>query len=299
MIIETRDLRKHYGRHAALGGLNMAVPEGAAYALIGANGAGKTSTIRILMNIIAPSGGHAAILGADTRKLSPAQLRQIGYVSENQELPGHMSLGQYLDYLRPFYPQWDRALEAEVLKQLHLPLDRPFRHLSHGMRVKAALACALPYRPKLLILDEPFSGLDPLARDEFIASVLARAGDTTVLISSQELSEIESFATDIGFLEEGRLLFQESLEALQARLKSVRIILDREARAPAACPASWLDIRCGGNGLSFVETRYGESELNARIAALFTGVQQVEIEPVPLRSMFVSLARAARGKEAA
>ena len=126
-----------------------------------------------------------------------------------------MTVAEYLAYLRPFYPTWDRALEAEMLRQLHLPPDRKIEHLSHGMRMKMALACALSFRPKLLILDEPFSGLDPLARDEFIEGLLQQAGEMTIFISSHELSEIESFATHVGFLDDGRLLFQESVEALQ------------------------------------------------------------------------------------
>src|SRR5436190_18661881 len=152
MIIQTENLHKSFGRHGALNGLNLSVPEGSAYALIGANGAGKTTTIKLLMNMIAPSAGRALILGRDSREMSPELLAQIGYVSENQELPGYMTVAQYLDYLRPFYPNWDGALEAETLAGLHLPLDRAIKHLSHGMRVKMALACALPFRPKLLIL---------------------------------------------------------------------------------------------------------------------------------------------------
>src|SRR5581483_5950806 len=137
-------------------------------------------------------------------------LRQIGYVSENQKMPGRMTVAKYLAYLRPFYPTWDRALEADILGQLRLPPDRKIKDLSHGMRMKMALACALPFRPKLLVLDEPFSGLDPLVRDEFMEGLLQQAGEMTVLISSHELAEIEGVASHIAFLDRGTLLFQES-----------------------------------------------------------------------------------------
>ena len=296
MIIQTENLHKRYGRHGALKGLNLAVPEGSAYALIGANGAGKTTTIKLLMNMIAPSEGSAMILGQDSRAMSPALLAQIGYVSENQELPGYMTVAGYLDYLRPFYPNWDRALETETLRGLHLPPDRQINQLSHGMRVKMALACALPYRRKLLVLDEPFRGLDPLARDEFIEGVLNQAGEMTILISSHELAEVDSFATDVGFVDEGRLLFEESLETLQARLRAVRLVLDREAAVPARPPETWLDLKAGGNVLSFVDTHFAQEGADGRFAALVPGVLRIDVEPVPLRAMFKSMVRAGRNR---
>ena len=134
-------------------------PQGSAYALIGANGAGKTTTIRILMNILEAGRGNATVLGVDSRRISPRELAQIGYVSENQDMPARLTVAEYLDYLRPFYPERDTALEASILAQLRLPARCKIGDLSHGMRMKMALACALPFRPKLLVLDEPFSGL--------------------------------------------------------------------------------------------------------------------------------------------
>src|ERR1700733_7781851 len=107
MIIQTDNVWKSYGRFDALRGLSIAVPEGSAFALIGANGAGKSTTIKTLMNIISPSQGSATILGVDSRKMSPKELAQIGYVSENQEMPRRMTVGGYIVYLRPFYPTWD------------------------------------------------------------------------------------------------------------------------------------------------------------------------------------------------
>ena len=183
MTIEIDNLHKAFGRHEALRGLSLAVPEGSAYALIGANGAGKTTAIKTLMNIIRPTRGSTHILGVDSRRLDVPQLRQIGYVSENQDMPMRLSVGQYIDYLRPFYPAWDQDLERAILGQLLLPMERRIGDLSHGMRMKLALACALPFRPRVLVLDEPFSGLDPLVRDEFMERLLQQAGDMTILIS--------------------------------------------------------------------------------------------------------------------
>jgi len=218
-IIETQDLCKSYGHFGAIEGLNIAVPEGSVYALMGASGAGKTTTIKILLNMISPSRGRATVLGVSSRALHPAMLAQIGYVSENQSMPARLSVDAFFDFLRPCYPRWDRALEGELRAQLRLPSRRKIGELSHGMRLKMALACALPFKPRLLVLDEPLSGLDALARDEIISGFLRQAGEMTILISSHELDEVQRFATHVAFLHEGRLLFQGSVEALAEHAK--------------------------------------------------------------------------------
>src|SRR5579871_5437111 len=213
-VIETRELVKRYGRFGALQGLNLSMPEGSVFALVGASGAGKTTTIKILLNILTPTRGRAMLLGVDTRHLRPAILGQVGYVSESQALPTRLRVAQFFDYLRPCYANWDAQLERNLREQLRLPGQRRIGELSHGMRLKLALACALSFRPRLLILDEPFSGLDALAREEIVAEFLRQAGRTSILISSHELDEIERLATHVGFLHEGRLLFQGPLAAL-------------------------------------------------------------------------------------
>jgi ABC-2 type transport system ATP-binding protein len=293
-MVRADDVWKRFGRHDALRGLNLVVPEGSAYALIGANGAGKTTTIKLLMNILGPSRGAATVMGVDTRRMSPEILAQIGYVSENQALPGRIRVGDYLDYLRPFYPSWDRALETSIRTRLQLPVERKIGELSHGMRIKVALACALPYRPKLLILDEPFSGLDPLVREEFMEGLLLDAGDMTMLISSHELGEIENVATHVGFLDAGKMLLEESMSDLNARLREVRVTLERPAAVPERLPKEWLQARAFGNVLSFVDTRYSEDDLGERLRSLLGPVRQIDAQPMPLRSVFTTLARAAR-----
>jgi len=296
-MIVADNIWKKFGRHEALRGLSFSVPEGSAYALIGANGAGKTTTIRILLNILEPERGHATVLGVDSRRISPRELSQIGYVSENQDMPERLTVGEYLDYLRPYYSSWDKALEATLLAQLRLPMDRRIGHLSHGMRMKMALACALPFRPKLLILDEPFSGLDPLVRDEFMEGMLQQAGEMTVLISSHELSEIEGVASHVAFIDEGKLLFQETMSDLSARFRDVRVTLDRAASPPGRAPSEWLNLRTSGNVLMFVDSHYSEGQLSAGLATLNGSVRSVDAQPMALRSIFTALARAARGVE--
>lgn len=293
-VIHVNDLWKKFGRHDALRGLSFGVPKGSAYALIGANGAGKTTTIKVLLNIIEPTRGSATILGVDSRKISPSELSRIGYVSENQDMPQKLTVSEYLDYLRPFYSQWDQDLEAAVRKQLRLPADRRIGDLSHGMRMKMALACALPFRPELLVLDEPFSGLDPLVRDEFMEELLNQAGEMTVLVSSHELAEIDGVASHVAFIDEGKLLFEESMSGLTGRFREVHVTLDHESATPAQIPTNWLHVRAQGNVLMFVDTRFSDDGLGERIGALINGVRRIEAQPMALRSIFTALARAAR-----
>ena len=293
-MIAIKDLWKKFGRFNAVRGLSFDVPEGSAFALIGANGAGKTTTIKILMNVLEPTRGTATVLGVDSRRISPREMARIGYVSENQDMPQRLTVSEYLDYLRRFYPTWDGALQDSILKQLRLPLDRKIGQLSHGMRLKMALACALPYRPKLLVLDEPFSGLDPLISDEFMEGLLEQAGEMTILVSTHELDEVDGVATHLAFMDEGKLLFQEPMSDLAERFREIHITLASEAAAPATLPKDWLRVRTDGSVLSFVDTRFDESGLGERVHTLLHDVRRIDAQPMPLRSIFTTLARFAR-----
>ncbi len=294
MTIEIHDLSKKYKSHGALKNLSLRVPVGSAFVLVGPNGAGKTTLIKIVMNLLEATSGVAKIFGVDSRNLSPKELAQIGYVSENQELPGRLTVEEYLNYLRPFYSQWDKQLEAETLQQFRLPRDRKINELSHGMRVKLALTCALPYRPRLLVLDEPFSGLDPLVRDEFMEGLAGYAHEMTILMSSHELSEVEGFGTDVAFIDDGTLLFQESMEELTGRVQEVKVTLDHTAAVRRPHPVDWIDVKESGNVLTFVHTQFIENNLETQVRAQLDGVQRVEVNAMPLRTIFTSLARATR-----
>ena len=261
-IIETTQLSRRYWRTEAVRDLNLAVPAGSVFALLGPNGAGKTTTIKMLVNLLSPTAGSARILGVDSRSLGERELAQLGYVSENQQLPLWMSVRQLLDYCRPFYPTWDPALEKTLLAQFDLPPERKLKHLSRGMLMKAALLSSLAYRPKLLVLDEPFSGLDPLVRDEFISGVLevSDAGGWTVLVSSHDIEEVERLADHVGVIESGRLHLSEPAEALQGRFRRVEVTGAPDGAAPAADQIVW---ERAGTLTRFVETRYaGEPELD-------------------------------------
>src|SRR5581483_3030300 len=265
-------LGKRFGRGAAvLNGLDFEVPAGSVFGLIGPNGAGKTTTIKILMNILQPSFGRAEVLGRDSRQLGPDEYAGIGYVSENQELPEWMTLEYLLSYLKPFYSTWDDARAADLVRRFELPRGRKLRHLSRGMRMKAALVSSLAYRPRLLVLDEPFSGLDPVVREDLIEGVLESAGETTVLISSHDLAEIESFVSHVGYLDGGRLQFAEEMASLSARFREVEVTVDSPATIPDASqwPAHWLRPEKAAALVRFVETRFDQERTTAEVRRVF------------------------------
>ncbi|MBS0663478.1 MAG: ABC transporter ATP-binding protein [Verrucomicrobia bacterium] len=293
-IIETHQLTRRYGRTEAVHELGLAVPAGSVCALLGPNGAGKTTTIKVLMNLLAPTAGEARVLGVDARRLGPAQLAQIGYVSENQQLPRWMSVRQLLDYCRPLYPTWDRELERRLLVQFALPESRRLGELSRGMLMKAALLASLAYRPRLLVLDEPFSGLDALVREELVRGLLevSTAGDWTVLVSSHDIDEVERLCDRVAVLQAGRLRFNEPAESLLARFRRVEIL---NAAEGAVAEPGWLKWERAGSLMSFVETGYAGDPTERAWRERFPGAT-LSAQPMSLREIFLTLARTERAQ---
>ena len=294
--IRTEELVKKFRRVDALSGLNIAVPQGAIYALVGPNGAGKTTAIKVLMNILAATSGRAEVLGVPSTQLRGRGLASIGYVSENQDLPDWMQVSEFLAYLRPFYPSWDQALENELIRQFDLPLNRKLRHLSRGMRMKAALASALAYHPKLIVLDEPFTGLDPLVRDELIQGLLERAEESTTLISSHDLAEIESFASHIGYLEQGRLRFSEELTTLVERFREVELTFDEPPRLPGKAPDTWMHLGNSGAVVRFIESGFDPERTTSEVRSVLGEARNVMFTPMSLRSIFLAMAKSEQDK---
>ena len=288
-IIETQNLTRRFGRMEAVHELSLAVPVGSVFALLGPNGAGKTTTLKLLMNLLSPTAGSARILGVDSRKLGERELAQIGYVSENQQLPLWMTVRQFLDYCRPFYPTWDRTLEGKLLAQFALPEARKLAQLSRGMLMKASLLSSLAYRPKLLVLDEPFSGLDPVVRDEFIRGVLevSAQGEWTVLVSSHDIEEVERLADHVAILDAGRLQLSETTDSLLGRFRRVEIT---GAPGSASAAPGWLDWQRAGSLTRFIETGY-QGEITERKWNDSFGGAAVSAQPMTLREIFMALAR--------
>lgn len=292
--IATHALTRKYGSQSALDAVTLSVEPGSVYALVGPNGAGKTTLIQLIMNLQPATSGSSEILGLPSGQIRGAALNRIGYVAESQELPEWMTVEALLDYLRPFYPTWDRELEAQLLRDFALPMKRKLKHLSRGMKMKAAFISALSYRPALLVLDEPFTGLDPLVRDELIQGLLERIGETTLFLSSHDLAEIESFASHIGYLEEGRLLFSEEMTTLSNRFRQIEFAV-YPASTPPKLPDAWMEFERSGSLVRFTHSQFdSEAEARAEIATLFPTAGDAEFVPMSLRSIFLANARTHR-----
>ena len=292
--IVTSNLGCRYGAVEALTDLTLQVETGTIFALLGPNGAGKTSTLRVLMNIIPPSSGSATVLGVDSRRLGSDEFTTIGYVSENQHIPQWMTVDQLLAFCRPLYSTWDDALGNTLVEQFDLPRDVRIGRMSRGMRVKAALVSSLAYRPRLLVLDEPFSGLDPVVRDDLVRGVLERAGEEqwTVLISSHDLDEVERLVDSVGFIDGGRLVLSERFSDLHARFRRIDVTAGDWPLAPPA-QATWLGVQRSGRLLRIIESQYVEGETERRIATMAPDAV-IDVQPMTLREIFIALARRQR-----
>ena len=291
-MMELKDVRKRFGGTFAVDGLSLTVPTGSVTAFLGPNGAGKTTTIKCLLNLHQPDSGTATVLGTDSTRLGPKEFQRIGYVSENQELPEWMTVRQFLDYCRPMYPTWDRDFEAKMLKEFDLPPDTTLKALSRGMKMKASLLSSLAYRPQLVVLDEPFSGLDPLVRDEFIHGLLELTEQEgwTVFVSSHDIEEVERLTDRVAIIHQGRLQLDESHESLQNRFRRVELQLDDEAAPPLAKPEEWLNLAADGRMVRFVHSRFDAAAVSGEVEKAY-GRAKLETHTMTLREIFVALAR--------
>ncbi|MBL6766095.1 MAG: ABC transporter ATP-binding protein [Verrucomicrobiae bacterium] len=292
-VIETRGLTRRFRKIEAVHGLDLTVHEGSIHAFLGPNGAGKTTTIRMLMNITHPSGGEATVLGTPSRRLGRRDFERIGYVSENQRLPLWMTVANLMNYLRPLYPTWDNAFAAKLIKDFDLPLGQQLKHLSRGMRMKASLVGALAFRPRLLILDEPFSGLDPLVREEFLEGIIELTAQEkwTIFISSHDIDEVERLADQVAIINQGRLRLSESVEDLLQRFRKVSFTSPSENEDIAHLPGQWMSAQSVGHHVSLVETRFDPPKTEDLLRARFGEIKNLSIESLSLREIYLVLAR--------
>lgn len=227
-VINCKALTKEYGAEQGLFDCNLQINQGEIFGLIGPNGAGKSTLIKLLMDLVRPTSGSATIFNIDTRKDSVLLKRDIGYLpGELMQFPG-VSAGYILNLLLNMRGITDRSYLFELAEQLQLDLTRKFQDLSHGNKQKVGIVQAFMHKPKLLILDEPTLGLDPLIQRELkkVIEGVAKAGNTVVL-SSHVLSEVESYCSRIGLINEGRIVKVGTLAELRSsRVHKISILFD-------------------------------------------------------------------------
>ena len=294
-VLEFKNASFRYGANRVLNDVSFSVPRGSVTALLGPNGAGKSTAMRAAVNLISPGSGEITVLDTPSRKIGPTQFRRIGYVADGMDLPLWMTVDQFLAWCRPLYPQWDPELERKLRAEFDLPGSRKLSHLSRGQRMKAALLSSLAYRPELVLLDEPFSGLDPVVRDEFIGGLLELAGNEgwSLLISSHDIEEVQKLADRVVILNHGQVKLEENAGDLIARHRLVEVLMPSDAPQPA--PASgWIGINSSGRLVRFIEPHYEAAALAEKIARFLPGAVSHTASAMPLRDVFVALVKAGK-----
>ena len=216
--IEISDLSRRFGTKHALASVTLSLPSGGVYGLVGANGAGKTTLIKHLLGLLRAQEGSVRVLGLDPVADPVGVLSRVGYLSEENDLPAWMSVDELLRYTRAFYPAWDDAYAEELRQRFALDPAARIGSLSKGQKARAGLLAALAYRPELLILDEPSSGLDPIVRRDILGAVMRMIADEgrTVLFSSHLLDEVEEVADHVTMMSRGRIVLNGPLNAIKA-----------------------------------------------------------------------------------
>jgi ABC-2 type transport system ATP-binding protein len=217
-VIHIADLTRRFGARTALNAVSLSLPRGAVYGLVGANGAGKTTLIKHILGLLQAESGTVRVFGRDPVADPVAVLSRIGYLSEENDLPGWMRVDELIRYARAFYKNWDDAYAEELRRSFALDPAAPIKTLSKGQKSRAGLLIALAYRPELLVFDEPSSGLDPIVRRDILGAVIRTIADEgrTVLFSSHLLDEVEQVADHVTMIRQGTIVMSAPLAEIKA-----------------------------------------------------------------------------------
>jgi ABC-2 type transport system ATP-binding protein len=288
LVIETADLRKHFGQVEGLRGLDLQVPAGSIHGFLGRNGAGKTTTLKILLGMMRPTGGSAQVFGmaADRPDSSVEIRRRTGFVSEDKDLYEYMTVEQMIRFTAAFYPRWRSDLEQRYRRSFDLPPDREVKALSRGMRTKLALLLALCRGAELLILDEPTSGLDPAATEEVLQALVAHVAseEMTVFFSSHQIAEVEQIADRVTIIDHGQAVITGALEDLRQKYRRVQLVFDGDAPQIVFHAAGIVRVERNGRTLTVVSSAGSEGIIEETGA--FNPVS-VDVLPVTLKEIFL------------
>lgn len=291
----TRAVRKSFpGGVLALDGFDLSVPAGSFFGLLGRNGAGKTTALRILMGLLRPDSGESRILGADMREASREHRARVAYVAQLPRLYGRLSTAEHSRLLSRFYPRWDAALARELARRFEVDWERKFARLSGGEQRKAAVLLAFAARPAALVLDEPGAGLDPVARRELIdvlVDLLDRREGCSVVLSTHLTHDVERLAEHVGILHAGRMLRAEPLDRLKERIRRVQVVFEGEPPADFAVPGALRTERAGSvvTAIAELESEEPLERMRATCGA------RVDLFGLELEDIFIELVGPAGG----
>lgn len=299
-VIETKGLTVRFGRKTVLDALDLGFAEGSVTAVLGRNGTGKSTLLRVLTGFLPATRGAARIFGMDCWSRGHDVRRVTGYVPDRMELPRWMTVDDHFRFLEPFYPTWDRAEESRLVGELDLDRKARVRDLSKGQREKHLLVAALAHRPGLLLLDEPFSGLDPIVRKQILSAVIGhlREEGRTIVVVTHSMTDVERMADRILLLDEGSVRLDGDAETLRRGIRRVAVRVDRAATAWA--PPGTPRVERDGDEAVLAYTDWRES-YGAALAS-DPSVSDVRTLPSGLEDIYAAAAAApapARREEAA
>lgn len=280
-------VHKRFGSTEALSGFTGSVPVGSISALLGRNGAGKTTALKTLVGLLRPDAGQVPVFGKSSQALDVETRQRIGYVSERQQLDGRLTVVQLISYTAAFYPDWDQALAADLVDRLGLLPEQLIGSLSQGEGRKLSLLLNLAFRPALLVLDEPAANLDAVVRREFLETVLElfRGEGLTVLLSTHLLGDVERIADRVILIEQGRLRVEANLDDLKDRVKALRFVPENGRPVAEITLPGTLSRRRSGSELLITVESYNEPA--ARAAAEAAGAR-LEVLDLPLEEIFIA-----------
>jgi ABC-2 type transport system ATP-binding protein len=287
--IVSQNLTKRFRHVTALDALNLTIMPGDVFALLGANGSGKSTTFRLLLNIYRPTAGESALLGTPSKKLNGAAFDKVCYISEGQKMPKWMSVEQYLKYCGGFYSDWDAGLCARLVERFELPTKQKIKFLSRGQCMKVCLASTLPSHPKLLLLDEPFSGLDVETRaglSELLKS-LANESGLAILLTTHDVEEVEPVATRLGILSQGQLRVDEPIRSYMERHRLLNLVNFPLEQLPSHVRRHFGPIRSSQIAADAFTQSYGP-ELESLMAEHLPETAEAHFTPMTLRQILTA-----------
>lgn len=289
-FVELRDVTRGFGTNIAVRKVDLQIGPGVCYGLIGRNGAGKSSLLRLIMGMLRPDRGEVRLFGHDPIREAEKAKLHVGYLAEDLAFPPSMTPSELYRFYSDCYPSWDWDFADALQKRFQVPIKRPFDKLSRGEQRQAGLISALAHRPKLLILDEPGGGLDPLVRRTFLGEIvdLLAAEERTVLFSSHNLYEVERIATRIGILDHGRLILEEDADRLKEG--SCRVLAEigesTEEQIRSALPGCVQAIR--REDAWMLTLLCSEDQAKEKVSSAFNGRIR-DSRSMPLEDLFVSM----------
>jgi ABC-2 type transport system ATP-binding protein len=285
-VVEIHNVTRRYGAKVALDNVSFTVPAGSVVGLVGENGAGKTTLIKHILGLLKAQSGTVRVFGHDPVIDPVGVLSRIGYLSEEPDMPGWMRVHQLLRYVAAFYSTWDHEYAARLQAEFELNPNAKIKQLSKGQRARAGLLCALAYRPELLVLDEPSSGLDPIVRRDILGAIIRTIADEgrTVLFSSHLLSEVERVSDQVAMIQSGHILFCDSLE----RIKQTHSRMTLRFESPLATPPKLVGaLAWEGKGCEWTAVCEGHSN-RVRSDAEKLGAHIVEQSGLSLDDIFLA-----------